>query len=98
MRVRNTSDIGAPEELDAALSRLPNTFELVGAPGGGRRLRHFVWSSWNGSQLDNQFNLCRGLDGTLTDADIILSAPLRAAMKALNRGRRRASRSFHRER
>ena len=40
-----------------------------GSTGGGRRLRHFVWSLWNRWHLVNLFDLSRGLDGTLTDAN-----------------------------
>jgi hypothetical protein len=38
-------------------------------------LHHFVWSLWNGWHLANLFDLSRGLDSTLTDADIIRETP-----------------------
>lgn len=65
------------EELDAALSTITEYLRTGWSTGGGRRLRHFVWSLWNGWHLVNLFDLSRGLDGNLTDAVIIL---FRAAM------------------
>jgi hypothetical protein len=65
------------EELDAALSTLTEFLRTNWTTGGGRRLRHFVWSLWNGWHLVNLFDFSHGLDGPLTDAVIIL---FRAAM------------------
>jgi hypothetical protein len=65
------------EELDAALSTLTEYFRTSWSTGGCRRLRHFVWSLWNGWHLVNLFDLSHGLDGVLTDAVITL---FRAAM------------------
>ena len=36
------------EELDAALSTVTDSLRINWSTGGGRRLRHFVWSLWNG--------------------------------------------------
>jgi hypothetical protein len=65
------------EELDAALSALTEYFRTSWSTGGGRRLRHFVWSLWNEWHLVNLFDLSHSLDGVLTDAVITL---FRAAM------------------
>jgi hypothetical protein len=65
------------EELNAALSTVTDFLRTNWTTGGGRRLRHFVWSLWNGWHLVNLFDLSHGLDGTLTDAVITL---FRAAM------------------
>jgi hypothetical protein len=60
------------EELDAALSSLTDFLRNNWTTGGGRRLRHFVWSLWNGWHLVNLFDLSRSLDTTLTDAVVTL--------------------------
>jgi hypothetical protein len=67
----------SPEELNTALSTVTDFLRTSWTTGGGRRLRHFVWSLWNGWHLVNLFDLSHGLDGTLTDAVI---APFQAAM------------------
>jgi len=67
----------SPEELNAALSTVTDFLRTSWTTGGGRRLRHFVWSLWNGWHLVNLFDFSHGLDGTLTDAVINL---FRAAM------------------
>jgi hypothetical protein len=67
----------SPEELDAALSTVTEYLRTGWTTGGGQRLRHFVWSLWNGWHLVNLFDLSHGLDGTLTDAVI---AVFRASM------------------
>ena len=55
--------------------------------GGGRRLRQFVWSLWNGFHLINLYDLSSGLDGRLTDAVIVV---FNAAMvDALNEDQKR---------
>jgi hypothetical protein len=43
-RLRSVS----PEELDTALSTLTEYLRTSWSTGGGRRLRYFVWSLWNG--------------------------------------------------
>jgi hypothetical protein len=65
------------EELDAALSKVTEFLRINWTTGGGRHLRHFVWSLWNGWHLVNLFDLSHGLDTTLTDAVVTL---FRAAM------------------
>lgn len=67
----------SPEELDGALETITNYLETGWSTGGGRRLRQFVWSLWNGHHLINLFDLSSGLDNRLTDASIIV---FRAAM------------------
>jgi hypothetical protein len=62
----------SPEELESAI-RVTIEFLRTGwTSGGGRRLRRFVWSLWNGWHLVNLCELSDGLDGTLTDAVIVL--------------------------
>jgi hypothetical protein len=41
------------EELNAVLSTLTDYLRSGWTTGGSRRLRHFVWSLWNGSHLVN---------------------------------------------
>jgi hypothetical protein len=60
------------EELDSALSTIAEYLRTSWSTGGGRRLRHFVWSLWNGWHLVNLFDLSHGLDSVLTDAVITL--------------------------
>jgi hypothetical protein len=38
----------SPEELNTALSTVTEYLRTGWTTGGGRRLRHFVWSLWNG--------------------------------------------------
>jgi hypothetical protein len=71
----------SPEELDSALSTLAEYLRTGWSTGGGRRLRHFAWSLWNGWHLVNLFDLSHGLDSILTDAVITL---FRAAMVGAN--------------
>jgi hypothetical protein len=66
-----------PEALDTAVSTVTEYLRTGWTTGGGRRLRHFVWSLWNGWHLVNLFDLSRGLDATLTDAVVTI---FRAAM------------------
>ena len=56
----------SPEELDSALSTVAAYLRTGWSTGGGRCLRHFVWSLWNGWHLVNLFDLSHGLDGILT--------------------------------
>ena len=67
----------SPEELDAALSTVTEYLRTGWTTGGGRRLRQFVWSLWNGWHLVNLFDLSHGLDGAQTDAVVTI---FRAAM------------------
>jgi hypothetical protein len=66
----------SPEELDAALSTLTELLRTNWTTGGGRRLRYFVWSLWNGWHLVNLFDLSHGLDGTLIDQLLLCFGPL----------------------
>jgi hypothetical protein len=63
----------SPEQLDAALTTVTGYLRTGWTTGGGRRLRQFVWSLWNGWHLVNLFDLSRGLDGALTDAVVTIS-------------------------
>ncbi len=76
-RVRSTSEIGVTGGARwCALHRRRIPSHWL-EHRRGRRLRHFVWSLWNGWHLVNLFDLSHGLDGVLTDAVITL---FRAAM------------------
>jgi hypothetical protein len=65
------------EEINAALATVTEYLRTGWTTGGGRRLRQFVWSLWNGWHLVNLFDLSHGLDGPLTDAVVTI---FRAAM------------------
>ena len=71
MRTANLKSVSR-EELDAALSKVTEFLRINWTTGGDRRLRHFVWSLWNGWHLVNLFDLSHGLDATLTDAVVTL--------------------------
>ena len=62
----------SPAELETAITVTINFLREGWASGGGHRLRRFVWSLWNGWHLVNLYELSHGLDGTLTDAVIVL--------------------------
>ena len=66
-----------PDELQGALDVITDYLQSGWVTGGGRRLRQFVWSLWNGHHLLNLFDLSSGLDSRLTDAVLIT---FRAAM------------------
>jgi hypothetical protein len=66
-----------PDELSTALETITDYLAGGWSTGGGRRLRQFVWSLWNGFHLTNLYDLSSGLDGKLTDAVIVV---FRAAM------------------
>jgi len=66
-----------PDELSKALDAITDYLASGWSTGGGRRLRQFVWSLWNGFHLINLYDLSSGLDGKLTDAVIVV---FRAAM------------------
>ena len=61
-----------PEKLRNALETISDYLKTGWSTGGGRRLRQFVWSLWNGFHLINLFDLSTGLDGRLTDAVIVV--------------------------
>lgn len=65
---RNRRESVPREELDAALATITEYLSTGWSTGGGRRLRQFMWSLWNGHHLINLFDLSSGLDGPLTDA------------------------------
>jgi hypothetical protein len=60
------------EDLENAIAVTPDYLRTGWNTGGGRRLRQFVWSLWNGSHLINLYELSHGLDGRLADAVIVL--------------------------
>lgn len=65
------------DDLSEALDTITDYLASGWCTGGGRRLRQFVWSLWNGFHLINLYDLSSGLDGRLTDAVIVV---FRAAM------------------
>jgi hypothetical protein len=78
MRIRKARQQSiSEEELEEAISTTINILRTGPGTGGGRRIRQFVWSIWNGWHLINLFDLSHGLDRKLTDAVIVL---FRAAM------------------
>lgn len=60
------------DKLDEALDAITDYLKTGWNTGGGRRLRQFVWSLWNGFHLINLHDLSSGLDGRLTDAVIVV--------------------------
>lgn len=62
----------SPEQLREALETITDYLATGWSTGGGRRLRQFVWSLWNGHHLINLYDLSSGLDGRLTDAVIVV--------------------------
>ena len=62
----------SPEKLNEALETITDYLKTGWSTGGGRRLRQFVWSIWNGFHLINLYDLSSGLDGRLTDAVIVV--------------------------
>ena len=58
--------------LGEALETIAEYLKTGWTTGGGRRLRQFVWSLWNGHHLINLYDLSSGLDGRLTDAVIVV--------------------------
>lgn len=71
-RVKERKESIAPKKLDEALTTITDYLKTGWSTGGGRRLRQFVWSLWNGFHLINLFDLSSGLDGRLTDAVIVV--------------------------
>ncbi|MEO6738845.1 MAG: hypothetical protein ABIP20_01240 [Chthoniobacteraceae bacterium] len=71
-RVKERRESVSPEKLNEALETIADCLKTGWSTGGGRRLRQFVWSLWNGFHLINLFDLASGLDGRLTDAVIVV--------------------------
>ena len=71
-RAKERRESVAPEKLNEALETIASYLKTGWSTGGGRRLRQFVWSLWNGHHLINLFDLSSGLDGRLTDAVIVV--------------------------
>ena len=74
---RNRRDSIPSDELQGALDVIADYLRSGWSTGGGRRLRQFVWSLWNGHHLLNLCDLSSGLDSRLSDAVIVT---FRAAM------------------
>ena len=71
-RVKERKDSVSQQKLQEALATISDYLKTGWSTGGGRRLRQFVWSLWNGFHLINLYDLSSGLDGRLTDAVIIV--------------------------
>ena len=71
-RVKERKESVSPETLQEALDTISNYLRTGWSTGGGRRLRQFMWSLWNGYHLINLYDLSSGLDGRLTDAVIVV--------------------------
>jgi hypothetical protein len=71
-QARKRRESVSPEKLREALETISDYLKTGWSTGGGRRLRQFVWSLWNGFHLINLFDLSSGLDGRLTDAVIVV--------------------------
>ena len=79
-RAKERRESVPPEKLHEALETISDYLRTGWSTGGGRRLRQFVWSLWNGFHLINLFNLSSALDGRLTDAVVVVlkqSGPVR---------------------
>ena len=71
-RVKERKESVSPQKLGEALETIAEYLKTGWTTGGGRRLRQFVWSLWNGHHLINLYDLSSGLDGRLTDAVIVV--------------------------
>ena len=71
-RVKERMESVSPETRNEALETISDYLKTGWSTGGGRRLRQFVWSLWNGYHLINLYDLSSGLDGRLTDAVIVV--------------------------
>ena len=79
---RNRRELLAREELQGALDVITVYLQSGWSTGGGRRLRQFVWSLWNGHHLINLCDLSSGLDSRLSDAVIVaFQAAMLGALK-----------------
>ena len=71
-RVKERKESVPRDKLGEALETITDYLKTGWSTGGGRRLRQFVWSLWNGFHLINLYDLSSGLDGRLTDAVIVV--------------------------
>ena len=71
-RSRARRDAISQEKLDEALKTITDYLKTGWTTGGGRRLRQFIWSLWNGYHLLNLYDLSSGLDGYHTEAVIVI--------------------------
>jgi hypothetical protein len=71
-RVKKRRESVSMKQLDEALETISDYLKTGWSSGGGRRLRQFVWSLWNGFHLINLFDFTSGLDGRLGDAVIVV--------------------------
>ena len=71
-RVKERKESVPPDKLNEALETITDYLKTGWSTGGGRRLRQFVWSLWNGFHLLNLYDLSSGLDVRLTDAVIVV--------------------------
>jgi len=71
-RVKKRRESVSMKQLNESLETIAAYLKTGWSTGGGRRLRQFVWSLWNGFHLINLFDLTSGLDGRLGDAVIVV--------------------------
>ena len=71
-RSKERRDAISQEKLDEALKTVTDYLKIGWTTGGGRRLRQFNWSLWNGYHLLNLYDLSSGLDGHHTEAAIVI--------------------------
>lgn len=71
-RSRERRDAVSLEKLNEALKTVSDYLKTGWGTGGGRRLRQFVWSLWNGYHLLNLYDVSSGLDGRLSEAVIVI--------------------------
>jgi hypothetical protein len=71
-RAKKRRESVSPEKLEQALNTIAGYLKTGWSTGGGKRLRQFVWSLWNGFHLINLSYLASGLDGRHTDAVVIV--------------------------
>ncbi len=71
-RIKERKESVSSQKLGEALETISDYLKTGWSTGGGRRLRQFIWSLWNGYHLINLYDLSSALDGRLTDAVIVV--------------------------
>ena len=71
-RVAERRNSVSQEKLNRALETICKYLKTGWSTGGGKRLRQFIWSLWNGFHLINLSYLTSGLDSTNGDAVVIV--------------------------
>ncbi len=71
-RIKEQKESVSSQKLGEALETITDYLKTGWSTGGGRRLRQFIWSLWNGYHLINLYDLSSALDARLTDAVIVV--------------------------